>query len=477
MRILFVSSEVTPFAKTGGLADVSGALPKALKKVGGHDIRVFMPRYKRVIPGKFGLKPATKDVSETTLPDSDVRVYCLEHENYFGSRNELYSIGGKDYDDNLKRFALFCQSAVNFPKIIGWKPDVVHCNDWQSALAIAYVKVLHRDDPFYRAIATVYSTHNLAYTGLFPREMIHQTGFGWEQFTPEKLEYWGNIALAKAGFVYADIITTVSETYAEEMQTYKCGCGLEGLIRSRRQDLFGILNGIDNDYWDPATDPNITANYSASSLLLKAENKMALQRANGLKVDKNIPVIGIVSRLCDQKGLDIVTDKIEELMRLKLQLVILGNGDLRYHELLEWAKMRYPWQIGLNLKFDEKVAHQIYAGADMFLMPSFYEPCGLSQLISFRYGTVPIVRKTGGLADTVHNFDLEKGSGDGFVFEQYSSSALLEAVKRAISVYGTGKAWEEIQKRIMAYDYSWDTSARKYESIYLKAISKATSAH
>jgi starch synthase len=411
-------------------------------------------------------------ILEGKIPDSQVVVYFVENEKYFGSRDELYMVAGKDYEDNLERFSLFCRAAIEFLKKSGWQPNVVHCNDWQSALLIAYIKVLYGRDPFFSKMATVYSIHNMGYHGSFPKDKLPLTGLGWDQFAFDKLEFWGGIALSKAGFVYADIINTVSKTYAKEIQTAEYGHGLDGLLRFRARDVFGIVNGLDYDIWNPATDPALKRRYSSATVSLKAENKQELQRLNNLPQKKEVPLIGLITRLADQKGLDILAGALERIMQLKCQLVVLGSGDPKYEELLQSEKAKYPDHIGVNLKFDAILAQLIYAGADMFFMPSRYEPCGLGQLISFKYGTIPIVRKTGGLADTVHNYNPRTGDGDGFVFEEYSSAALLDAVERAIGVFGKKTIWTKLQERVMEYDYSWDASAKEYVTLYNQAISR-----
>ena len=458
MKILFISSEVVPFSKTGGLADVAGSLPIALKEI-GHDIRIFTPRYKNVERAGF-------------LPDSEVPVYFYEDEKNFGSRQELYQVAGVDYPDNLERFVAFCQAALPYVMQIGWKPDIVHCNDWQSALVIAYLKLRYQDNDFFSRTATVYSTHNVGYLGMFPKEKLRLTGLGPEVFTPEGLEFWGNLALTKAGFVYADVINTVSETYAKEIQTEEFGHGLDGLLRARSQDVYGIVNGIDYDIWNPATDKHIPKRYSPATLSLKVENKLELQKQNNLPQNKEIPVIGMITRLADQKGFDILAGALDAIMKENCQLIILGTGDKKYHDLLLKAKQKYPERIGVNLTFDAILAELIYSGCDLFLMPSRYEPCGLGQLISFKYGTVPIVRKTGGLADTVHDFDPKTGEGEGFVFENYTSEALLKAVKRAIGTFKKKTVWKPLQEKDMGLDYSWDASAKRYVSLYMKALAK-----
>jgi len=458
MKIAYISSEVVPFAKTGGLADVAGALPKALKEI-GHDVRVFMPRYKKVVPAK-------------TLPDSQVPIYFCENQNYFGSREDLYQVKGVDFPDNLERFTAFCQWVLKFIKDLDWKPDIIHCNDWQSALVIAYLKLTYKDDPFFKRTATVFSVHNMGYLGVFPKNKLLLTGLGWDQFKPEGLEFWDNIALAKAGYVYSDVINTVSETYAREIQTAEYGCGLDGLLRARAKDVYGIINGLDYEVWNPATDKSLPRRFSAATLTLRAENKTALQKLNNLPQKHEIPVIGMITRLADQKGFDILAGALDEIMKTGCQLVILGTGEPKYHDLLSKARQKYPAQIGANLKFDAILAEIIYAGSDLFLMPSRYEPCGLGQLISFKYGSVPIVRKTGGLADTVHDFNTKTGEGEGFVFEEYSSKALLAAVKKAVETFHKKTIWKALQEKIMQLDYSWDSSAKKYVSLYLKALAK-----
>lgn len=455
MKILYVSSEVVPFSKTGGLADVAGALPKALKAI-GHDIRVYTPRYKNV------------KSAETGFP-----VFFFEDQALFGSRENLYQLpGGVDYPDNLERFAAFCQGAFLLLKQLSWKPDIIHCNDWQSALVIMYLKLKYKNDPSLQRIATVYSVHNLAYLGMFDKNQLPATGFGWEVFKQDGLEFWDHLALAKAGFVYADVINTVSGTYAREIQTPEYGCGLDGLLRARAHDLYGIVNGIDYDVWNPATDPNIPKRYSPATISLKAENKVELQRQNSLPQKKETPVIGMITRLADQKGFDILAGALEGIMKLGCQFVVLGTGDQKYHDLLNQLKKKYPDQLGINLKFDAMLAELIYAGSDMFLMPSRYEPCGLGQLISFKYGTVPIVRKTGGLADTVGDYNGKTGEGEGFVFTDYTAKALLGAVRRAVDTYHKKMLWVPLQIKIMDLDYSWDASAKQYVGLYVKALAK-----
>ena len=478
MRVLFVSSEVVPFAKTGGLADVAGALPKAIKEI-GHDIRVYMPRYKKIDSEKWKLMLAAKgievemggakeevDILETKMPGSDLMVYFAEN-RHFAGRDELYVDRGRDYPDNCEAFLAFCRAAIPCLKRLDWIPDVIHCNDWQSAPLVLYLHELRRRQPTLKRTASVYSIHNMAYQGSFSEEKIPLLN----EIDRGNLVLQGKINFAKAGVLFSDVISTVSETYSREIQTEEFGYGLDPLMQKRSADVYGIVNGLDYGLWNPARDPRIVKRFSRMTLSLKVQNKDALQEEMGLPV-KDVPLIGMISRLDVQKGFDILAEAIEEIMHLNCQLVVLGTGDPKYHKLLEKMKKEYPEHIGIKLGFDADLAQRIYAGSDMFLMPSKYEPCGLGQLISFKYGTIPVVRKTGGLADTVHDFDPESGKGDGFVFEEYSASALLDAIKRAMSVYSNRSVWKDIQEKVMQYDYSWDASAKKYVSLYMKALDK-----
>ncbi|MCX5748972.1 MAG: glycogen synthase GlgA [Candidatus Saganbacteria bacterium] len=482
MKILVVSSEMAPFSKTGGLADVIGALPKSLKKI-GHDVRVIIPKYKMTDKGGFITHPLMKDISveigqkkykfdlfETKLPGSDVTVYLVGCDEYF-DRDGLYQENGKDYPDNAERFLFFCKAVLISLKSMGWEPNVVHCNDWQSAFVAAFIKTIYAKDPFFNTIATVYTIHNMGYLGLFAADKMPLTGLGWEYFTPDLLEFWGNLCFAKAGLVYADVIGTVSETYSKEIALPEFGCGLDGLIRSRKDDIYGIVNGIDYEVWDPEKDKDITSNYSSSNLRGKASDKAALRKNLGLKNENGPAVIGMVTRMADQKGFDLLSGIFTKMMSLPVQFVLLGTGEPKYEkQFLAFAK-KYQGKVSANIGFDSAAAPPIYAGSDMFLMPSSYEPCGLGQLISFKYGTVPIVRKTGGLADTVIDYDPLTEEGSGFVFADYSCDGLFDAVKRAVSLYVSDKKkWTSLVKKIMKYDFSWDSSAKNYINLYKKAI-------
>ena len=479
MKIFFASSEVVPFAKTGGLADVAGALPKALAKL-GHEVKVVMPAYKTVkaeildsFPLTFSLfgNNINCTIEQSLMPDSNVLIYFVKYDPYFG-RDSLYQAQGQDYLDNPERFAFFSMAALALAEHLKWPPDIIHCNDWQSALIPTYLKTSFFKDHFFEHSATVYTVHNLAYQGLCSKDRMSNIGMTEEHFTPERLEFYGKLNIMKGGLVYADIINTVSPTYSHEMQTKEYGCGLEGLLLSRSQDIFGIINGLDSLVWDPNIDTALVANYSSSKLVNKKPNKEDLQKTLNLPVLPNTPLIGIVSRLDSQKGFDIIAEAIEDLLHLNIQIALLGTGDPVYHTLFEKLQKKHPEQVGISLKYDEMTAKKIYAGSDMFLMPSRYEPCGLGQLISLKYGTVPIVRQTGGLADTIIDYHHNKRSGNGFSFVDYTASALVEAVHRAVTTYREKTAWTKLMQRAMQADYSWEASAAEYVKLYKKAMSK-----
>jgi len=490
LNILFVSSEVDPFAKTGGLADVSGALPQTIKEL-EHEIRVIMPRYGCINERKsrlhqmirlndivipIGAKrfPLTLKSSFIANNQVKVQVYFVDNHDLFG-RTGLYvhPETKKDYHDNDDRFFFFDKAVLELLKHLGWQPDIIHCNDWQTGLIPAYLKTVYRDDPFYAGTRTVFTVHNMAYQGVFPRSSFHKTGLPESLLADEGIEAYGNVNLLKSGLRYADAITTVSEKYAEEIRTSEeYGCGLQEILQGRKGDLYGIVNGIDYTLWDPSVDQLIPHRYDARSLDLKIENKKALLREMDLPFEEHTPVVGIISRLADQKGFDLIGDVLDDMMKLGLQLVILGTGEKRYHELFEKAHKRFPTQIGLSLSFNNDLAHMIEAGSDMFLMPSRYEPCGLNQLYSLRYGTVPIVRATGGLDDTIDDYVVSTGEGTGFKFKEYEGRAMLHALKRAVEVYADRPAWRKLARSGMAKDFSWETSARKYIQLYRTLVKK-----
>lgn len=481
MKILFVSSEVSPFAKTGGLADVAGALPKALKK-NGHDVRIIMPLYHSVETGGFSIKKARKGfevpvdgvMQKGLLRQSsldDIPVYLVEKKEYF-QRDALYGTPAGDYPDNNQRFGFFCQSVVDLLKRLDFRPDIIHCHDWQTALVPYIIRHQHKDDPFFARTALVFTIHNLAYQGIFEREALSSFGLDAGHFTVDRLEYYGKINLMKGGILAADVVNTVSNAYCREIRTEELGCGLQGVLQERAHDLYGILNGIDYQDWNPATDPLIFKSYTPSALSGKAVNKKNLQKSLGLEQNPSIPLLGMITRLAAQKGLDLLEALLPKLQKENLQLVLLGTGDEKYMKMFSALRAKPSNALSINLTFDLALSHKIYAASDMFLMPSLYEPCGLGQLISFRYGAVPVVRKTGGLADTV--FDLRDGvrEANGFTFDEYSPEAFWNAISRALETYQDRKKWDKMVRTGMNSDFSWDHSAGEYEVLYEKALKK-----
>ncbi len=459
LKVLLASSEVVPFAKTGGLADVAGSLPLALEEL-GIDIRVIIPKYASV-----------KAAGDSTTIGKNVKVYFAENDDYF-NRKELYGDKFGDYKDNLDRFAFFSREILERCKREKFAPDVIQCNDWQTALVPVYLNTLYKYDPFFAGTKVLYTIHNMAYQGLFPKEEFPKIGLDWALFHINYFEFYDKVNLMKAGLVYSDAISTVSPTYAKEILTQEFGCGLEGVLKTRENVLSGILNGIDYKLWNPEKDTKIFKRYSADSLQDKYANKEMFQKEMGLKVDRNIPMFGMISRLAEQKGADFVADIIDKMLNMKTQFVLLGTGDNKYHLIFEKIARKYPLFASISLKFDAVLAQKIYASSDLFFMPSRYEPCGLSQIISFKYGTIPIARQTGGLKDTVQEFDPRTGKGTGFTFIEPRSEGLLSAVKKALSVYKDKPLWTSLAKSVMGLDYSWKASAREYVDLFNRIVKR-----
>ncbi|MCM8757451.1 MAG: glycogen synthase GlgA [Candidatus Omnitrophica bacterium] len=459
MNIVICAPEVFPFAKTGGLADVTGALPLALEEL-GQNVVIFMPKYRQVSEGKWQLNKLKNGLYFTKI-GKDIKVYFIEHQTYY-NRQGLYGEKAGDYPDNLERFSFFCRKTLDFLRDIEFKPDIIHIHDWQSSLVAVYLKTVYKGITFYKDIKVLLTIHNIGYQGLFPKEEFSKLGLNWSLFNIEGLEFYDQINLLKGGIIFSDAINTVSPTYSKEIQTKEFGFGLEGVLRKKSDRLYGILNGIDYNVWNPQTDKLIFKNYSESNFSAKYENKINLQKICNL-APRDVAIFGLVSRLAEQKGWDILAEAIDELCNLDLELVILGTGDIRYHNLLEEISKRYPKVCSVNLRFDEILAHRIYAGSDIFLMPSKYEPCGLGQMISLRYGTVPLVFKTGGLADTVTE-------ENGFVFDSYTKEALIAKVKEAIATYKDKSKWVKLIKRAFSYNFSWQDSAKKYLELYQKIL-------
>ena len=486
LRILFIAAEVAPFARTGGLGDVVGALPKALAAL-GHDVRVVMPLYQTVRDGNFSLTELLTDLQvpliignrtarvwQSALPEPDaaaaqVPVYFIEEDQFF-ARPGLYGDDNGDYPDNAIRFTFFCRAVLALAARLEVFPQVFHCHDWQTALVPAYLRVFPWIDTRLSTTVTVYTVHNLAYQGTFPAWAFPLTGLPPALFQPDGVEFFGAMNLMKAGLLYADALTTVSPSYAEEICTPDLGNGLDGVLRARRDSLTGILNGADYTIWNPEHDSWIAAHYDATDLTGKAECKKALLQTFNLPADLSVPLIGMISRLVDQKGFDLLAAALERLLTLDLRFVILGSGYAPYEEFLTRLSTTYPQKIGVQLGFDDALAHQIEAGSDCFLMPSRYEPCGLNQMYSLRYGTIPIVRATGGLRDTVEPFNSTTGQGTGFVFQDASGDALLTAVTEALNVFGNQPAWQRLVQNAMAQDFSWRRSAARYVDLYQRTL-------
>ena len=465
-KILFVSSEVTPYAKSGGLADVAGSLPKELLKM-GYNISIIMPRYKEidvdmeyVIDFPIYMQGRKENCiirkHEQSVGSKKLVTYFVDNITYF-DRDGMYC-----HPDEAERFAFFDKAVTEFIKT--YNPDILHLNDWQSGP----IALLVREKLQNKKIKIIYTTHNLEYNGRFNHGNLYHLDLDDSYFTPEKLEFYGDLSFTKAGIIYSDIVTTVSKTYAEEIQTPKYSFGYDGLLRQKAEKgkLIGIVNGIDYNEFNPEKDKELYKNYTAETIELKKENKKALQKELGLP-KKDVPVIAVISRIVQHKGFDILIEGMNQLLEKKnIQLVVLGVGEEHYINRLEYLKEKYPNKVSINNIFDGSLAKRIYAGSDMFLMPSLFEPCGLSQLISFRYGTVPIARSTGGLRDTIIGYAGDKEKGNGFTFWGSKVYDLITVVEKALEVYKNKEEWEALSKKVMKIDYSWKTSAKEYAKLY-----------
>lgn len=482
--VLFVSSEAVPFSKSGGLADVCGALPKALAER-GHDVRVVIPRYwcinpadKNTVIGSMGVPMGTGTVWCKVLGKSagKVKYYFIEHDGYFG-RAGLYDDGKWEYPDNAERFGFFSKAAIQLAKDISFRPDIVHCNDWQSALVPAYLKIEETSNPFFAETASVFTIHNIAHQGVFPREKYPFLALGEENFTEPKFESWGKIHFMKGAIFYADAITTVSPSYAGEILSPEGAMGLAPYLERRKEDISGILNGADYEKWDPSKDEIIPAGYSLKDMSGKAECKKALQKEFGLEISPDVPVIGMVTRLAHQKGLDLVAPVIKDIVRnMAVQIVMLGSGEKNLEDFFGHLPAEFPGKIGAWIGFNEHKAHLIEAGSDLFLMPSLFEPCGLNQIYSMRYGTLPIVREAGGLKDTVEQYDERTGKGTGFRFEKAEPLAVYYTVGWAVSTYYDRKEhFRSMRRQAMGKNYSWEKSVPRYEEVYERALERRAS--
>jgi starch synthase len=483
-----------PFAKVGGLADVVGSLSKTLASM-GHEVCVFLPRYASIGSGEFGLKKVrfgrqlavrlgpedqNIDVWECTVKGSRARVYFVGNESLL-CRDGIYTDPRthEDYPDNGRRFTFFSKAVLEVIKNLSLHFDVIHCNDHQTALIPLFLRGEYSFEKVFANTATLFTIHNLGYQGVYPHEIIAQAGLPEELAYPMgPLEFWGKLNFMKAAIVYADLISTVSETYAKEIQTAEeYGFGLQGVLKARTEDLFGVLNGVDYTAWNPFKDRYVPYKYGPGNTGNQAKNKMHLiEKQKLIGLSQNSFLVGIVSRLADQKGFDLLEDASEEMLSMDIGLVILGTGQQKYHDFFSKLKSKYPGKVSLTLEFSEKLAHLIEAASDAFLMPSRYEPCGLNQMYSMRYGTIPIVRFTGGLADTVKEFDPTSGKGTGFVFHEYDAGALMGGVRRAYITFSKRAQWATVMKNAMEEDFSWKRAARGYVELYRKAIAKKCSA-
>jgi starch synthase len=481
LQILFVTPEAVPFAKTGGLADVAGALPKSLHTL-GCEIKLFIPYYRMVkesgLPHQYLGEEIEVPIGDEKLKadvylghlGQDIPVYFIGREEFF-DREYLYGTSKGDYFDNAERFIFFSKAILIFCQRMGFSPDIIHHHEWQTGLIPAYLKSIYQNDPLFSRIAAVFTIHNIAYQGIFKKEKFWLTDLPPETYNPEGIEFWERINFMKAGIVYADAINTVSKKYSEEIQTPEYGYGLEGILRKRRESLSGILNGVDYEDWDPSRDPHLVVQYDLERVSGKRECKKDLLREFHLPSSlENVPLLGMISRLADQKGFDLLMEILEGLFALDIGFVLLGTGEQKYHDLFTQVAHKYPQKAGIRIAYDDQLAHKIEAGADFFLMPSKYEPCGLNQIYSLKYGTIPVVRATGGLDDTITQYDPATKKGNGFKFTRYDAREFLNTIKMATSFYSQPKHWGQLLRNAMTADFSWKRSAEAYLQLYRKAL-------
>ncbi len=462
MKIAFCAAEAFPFVKRGGLGDVCGALPLALEKI-GVDVSLFVPRYGCAREEGFRIEKVRDRVAHTVF-GKNVKVYFIEDEHLFG-RDEVYGDSNGDYEDNLERFQHYCAHVLEFLKQHKIKVDILHCHDWHAALIPVYLKERYGRDPFFAKTKSILTIHNMAHQGLFPASDYPKLGLSPQVF--DKFEFYGKINFLKAGIVCSDKVTTVSPQYAREIKTKEFGCGLEGVLESRGDRIVGILNGLDEDLWNPSRDPHIAKKFSLKDYdKAKPENKQALQKQLGLPQDTEVPLLGFVSRLWHQKGVDLLLEVVGKVRDRGAQIVLMGVGDEQFQKKFKDLAKRYPQRIAAQIKFDEELAHRIYAGADFFLMPSRFEPCGLSQLISLHYGTVPLVYKTGGLADTVRDFRADSATGNGLVFDRYTKEDFFKTVVTALELFGDKGKMKQLRENALRSDFSWGHSAAEYKELY-----------
>jgi starch synthase len=483
LRVVMVASEMVPYAKTGGLADVTGALPLALAQM-GHQVSVIMPRYPSVERAVRSLEKLCDRLAVPMGPATEygavwsarrapgVRVYFIDHPHYF-QRQALYTTADGDYPDNARRFAFFAKAALETCRALDLQADVLHCHDWQAALIPAYVKTTLSHVPDFAAAGSLLTIHNIVYQGLFSPEVMEFLQLPDDTYSPDGIEFYGQVNYLKAGIVFADLINTVSRRHSREIQMGEFGSGLDGILRYRGEDVHGILNGIDEHEWNPRIDRLIAARYTPSDLSGKRLCKLDLLRSLGLPSDLvQVPLVGMVSRLVDQKGFDLLEEAVHRMLALDLGLVVLGTGEARYEQFLRQLGERYPGKVGVTIGFDNVLAHKIEAGSDLFLLPSRFEPCGLNQMYSLRYGTIPIAHATGGLDDTIEAYDPVSDRGNGFKFEAYTAESLLATLQQALTLYRQREPWERLVRRGMQLDFSWARSAQAYAELYVQALAR-----
>ncbi|MBN1299644.1 MAG: glycogen synthase GlgA [Melioribacteraceae bacterium] len=491
LKILFVTSEVVPFIKTGGLADVSSALPQKLQEL-GHQVRIVVPKYGAIDERKYKIHEVVrlKDLS-TTIGKKEavfslrssflvgtktrVQIYFLDNQEYFGNRHSLYAdpLTGEDFKDNDERFILLARSVFELVVKLGWVPDIIHCNDWQCGLIPAYLQNEYKDQPLFQSVKTLFTIHNLSYQGEFPKSSFAKAGLSEEVIKKDKLVHKNKMNFMKIGLQYADYINTVSETYAKEIcKEDEFGFGLQDILKKRKNTIYGIVNGIDSLIWNPEKDKKIAKRYSAKNLEDKSANKKALAENFGFEFKPDTPIIGMISRLDDNKGFDLLQKAFKDLMKLNMHLVLLGTGNRKYHKFFEEALVKYKDKFSCYLGFDDELAHLIEAGSDLFLMPSKYEPCGLNQMYSLMYGTVPVVRETGGLADTVVRYNEKTGEGNGFLFKKYDAEEMIKEIKRALQIFSEDKkTWTKIMRTGMKSNFTWLNSSKNYVELYKTILS------
>lgn len=487
MRILIAASECVPFCKTGGLADVIGVLPQALLRYKLH-VRIVLPKYGDIDAARHKLKNTglalhiplgnsleSVHVWEGKLPPN-IPVFFIDHPRYFQRKGLYGGPDGRDFADNDERFILFSKAVLELSKALDFRPDILHCHDWQTGLIPAALATLYNVDAFFLSTASVFTIHNIAYQGIFPKSSLYFAGFSWRDFTPDRLEYYDQLNFLKAGLVYSTLLNTVSPTYAQEIANDpEFGRGMEGVLKARENDLFGIPNGLDTQEWNPARDPYLPARFSVKNPKGKQTCKRELQRELRFPQDPDTPLIGAVNRLTPQKGVDLIVETVPEILPRSTQMVFLGSGDPALLQSLKNLEAKHPGQFAARTGFQEALGHKIYAGCDLFLMPSRFEPCGLGQMIAMRYGSLPVVTRLGGLADTVEPVSLRNFRGTGFVMKEPSASALKETLVFALEVFRDKKRWSRIMEQAMSKDFSWNHSVPDYIKLYRRALKKKRS--